>query len=321
MSIINLCEKNPIHNGSHGEKSRNLYILYQKGFNVPRGYVFPNEEYVNFMSPLKIKLNQLIKAEKPSDSCDSIKNLFLETSLNGLRDPFYRTLEDFSDNTYFAVRSSGFSSINGKLILEDSAETALAGQYESFLRVPKSSVEDAVKLCWASLFNERSLRSFKAKSNETYLSSGMSVIIQEMIVGEYSAVMMTRDPLDERDLLGIESTYGPCESLVSGKVTGDFILCDKQSGQVIERDLGSKLYRIEYSEFSFDNQENHSLKENSDGLKNSYALNDGQIKRLFSTGMKIEKIFGKPQDIEAVFFKDKLYIVQTRNITTNNGGN
>ena len=198
-------------------------------------------------------------------------------------------LNKFSPDTFFAVRSSGICSLNGNYLLEDSRQNSLAGQFESYLKVPKEKVENAIKLCWASLFNERSLISY-SHANNTYLDSKMSVIIQEMITADYSAVLMTQDPLDPRNLFGIESTYGPCEALVSGKVTGDLILCDRVSGKVIECELGSKEGRIVYSSFSENNSNNYIIEPNSEEERQKFALDDYKLEKLIETGLKIERM-------------------------------
>jgi rifampicin phosphotransferase len=142
-------------------------------------------------------------------------------------------------DTKFAVRSSGTVLKNGEAIVEDSAKKSLAGQYESFLNVPPSEVANAVKLCWASLFNERSLHVFEAKTNGSFLDSKMSVVVQQMVLADVSAVMMTQDLLEKFPLLAMETTYGACEAIVSGKVTGDLITIDRNSIVVYKRDLAA----------------------------------------------------------------------------------
>jgi len=193
---------------------------------------------------------------------------------------------------------------------------SFAGQYESFLKVPKENLGDAIKLCWASLFNERSLLSFNVKENPDYLKSGMAVIVQEMIPADYSAIIMSKDPIDKRNLLGIETTYGPCESLVSGKVTGDLILYDRDLKKIVEKEIGSKKNKTIYSIFSKENPQNHKLTQNSKSLSESYAVNEKEINNLVKLGLRIEKIFKHPQDIELVSSNEKVYIVQSREIST-----
>ena len=90
--------------------------------------------------------------------------------------------------------------------------------------------------------------------------------------------------------------------------------------EIIEREMGAKSHRVVYSDFSKINSNNNTLQPNSDELRNSYALNDAQINELIEVGLKIENIFGRPQDIEAINYKGEWYIVQTRAITKSPGG-
>jgi pyruvate,water dikinase len=143
----------------------------------------------------------------------------------------------------------------------------------------------------------------------------MSVVVQEMVQATHCAVMMTQDPIEGQNILGIESSYGPCEILVSGRVDGDLLLYDKQSGRVVSQEIGDKETIISYDIFT---GENGNIREIpvQPNLRQVPALSPEQVKQLIEQGLKIEKIFGKPQDIEAAFVGDQLYILQTRNITT-----
>jgi rifampicin phosphotransferase len=314
--ILTNLEDIDISNENIGEKIKNLFILSKNGINIPKGFVLSNEVYFKFIEPIKDELLSILAEKNPEKSSKLIQDLFLSKSLEGLKESLDETLKVFDDDIFFAVRSSGFCYSNGDLLIEDSDNKSLAGQFESYLKVPKGGVEDAIKLCWSSLYNCRSLKSFHINSNNEYINSSMSVIIQEMIQAEYCAVMMTKDPLDERRVFGIESTYGSCEAIVSGKITGDLILCDRVSKKIIEKEIGKKTNKIVYSVFSKKNFNNQTLEPISNNLINLFALNEEKIKELVNTGLRIESLFGKPQDIEAVFSKEKLYILQTRNITT-----
>ena len=193
----------------------------------------------------------------------------------------------------------------------------MAGQYDSYLKVPKGKLEDAIKLCWASLFNPRSLKSFGTDNNR-YSDSKMSVVIQEMIPADKSVVMMTKDPIEKKDIFGIEATYGPCEAIVSGKVTGDLILFDRDNRKILEKELGSKEKRVQYYEFSGNERENYQLVEVPRNLQRRVCISDEEIKLLVDIGLKVEYMFGHPQDIEAVINGQGIYIIQSRNITAFN---
>ena len=71
------------------------------------------------------------------------------------------------------------------------------------------------------------------------------------------------------------------------------------------------------SKFNYSNQKNIELCLNSKKEMKNYSLNEKELQKIIKTSLNIEKILGFPQDIEAVFSKNKLYIIQSRNIVFN----
>jgi pyruvate,water dikinase len=302
-----------------GNKCYNLALLTGYGFNVPQAYGVTFAAFSQFIKPLIEDIGTIIKTYDHKNASYIIRELIVNASMpNDVSNSILKSVSEFNDTTKFAVRSSGLVLQNGVVVVEDSANKSLAGQYESFLNVPIHEVTTAVKLCWASLFNERSLYVFQAKSNDTFLYSKMSVVIQEMIVADVSAVMMTKDPIEKMEMLAMETTYGPCEAIVSGKVTGDLITVERSSMIVYKRDLGSKRNKVVYDLFNGLNKGSYRLEPNSDSLQKDFAIDNKTALRIAKVGLEIEQKFGHPQDVELVMAAGKIYIVQTRNITTNN---
>lgn len=180
----------------------------------------------------------------------------------------------------------------------------------------KEDVFTAVKLCWSSLFNERSLKLFQAQNNPQYLKNSMSVVVQELVFADKSFVVMTQDPFDNQ-VLGIEATYGPCEAIVSGFVTGDMYLCDRLTGDIKEFECGSKNKKAVYKRFDFD--DNYSYVDVAMGLRDEACLSNKEVKDIFQISKNIEQIFKKPMDIEGVIRENEIYIVQARPVTTLGG--
>lgn len=301
-----------------GNKCSNLAILTEYGFNVPKAFGVTFDAFEKFLTPLIDSIALIIQHDDYRQASDKIRQLIINAEIPGdILGSISKTVSEFSPNTMFAVRSSGVVMQNGNEIVEDSSNKSLAGQYESFLNVPSEEVSTAVKLCWASIFNERSLHVFGAKDNTTFLQSKMSVVIQEMILADVSAVMMTKDPLEKQDMLAMEATYGPCEAIVSGKVTGDLITIDRTSMVVYNREIGSKRAKVVYDSFNKKNKGIYQLVPNTVNMQNSFSVDNITALRIAQVGLQIEQRFGYPQDIELVLADGKIYIVQTRNITTN----
>jgi phosphoenolpyruvate synthase/pyruvate phosphate dikinase len=159
---------------------------------------------------------------------------------------------------------------------------------------------------------------FDAKNNKSFLESTMSVVIQEMVIADTSAVIMTKDPIEKRSVLAMETTYGPCEALVSGKVTGDLITVDRSKIVINKKELGSKRNKVVYDSFNGLNRGAYKLEPNANELQTSFSIDDSTVLRLAKIGLDIEEKFGQPQDIELVIAAGLIYVVQTRSITNIN---
>lgn len=298
-----------------GAKARNLAALLKAGENVPPAFAVLDSVYVDFVEPLLQRIRMALR-DGIVTAPESIEKIIDNGSFPA---PFLSALEkalgEFADDDQFAVRSSARPFRHGAKTEEDSGNSAMAGQFESFLMVAKDDVPKAIKRCWSSLYKARSLGLLDEDEIEEYVRSTMTVVVQKMVTATHSAVVMTRDPLDPREVLGIEATYGACEALVSGKVTGDLLLVDRQSHKVIHSEIGSKRLEI--------------VHESSPGLlsygqwipveankRNRVCLSPSQTRAIVGVALKIEDHFGAPQDIEMVLTNDTIFVVQARPITT-----
>lgn len=108
---------------------------------------------------------------------------------------------------FVAVRSSGVG--------EDGARLALAGLFESFLRVPASpgDVLAAVAKC-------RALGASARAMSAVGRAVPMGVLVQEMVEPTHSGVLFTRDPLGEAEGMIVEAVTGHLGRLVDGQSSG-----------------------------------------------------------------------------------------------------
>jgi phosphoenolpyruvate synthase/pyruvate phosphate dikinase len=290
-------------------KATNLAELARHGINVPRGFHLDSSHYREAIEPIRGTLTAaVVRRVGVSEIFDGLP--LPERTMTTLGDKLSR----FPASTVFAVRSSGDIMFRGQRILEDGREISLAGQFESFLNVPREELSSAVTQCWASLFNERSLDVFGADGS--YLSeSSMTVLIQEMIPATASAVVMTVDPLREGNLGGIEVTLGPCEAIVSGAVTPDEISFYREDGAIAERRIGAKEFAIEYGRFArgSDNRRRRPL---AQALREKLAVSERVLDNIIDVARRVENIFNWPQDIELVIDAyANVTVVQARSIT------
>ena len=188
----------------------------------------------------------------------------------------------FSERDCFAVRSN-FSS-------EDSGEHSFAGQFLTRLNVNREKVEEAVQEVFASYAGSLD---YKEKANrgkaEYYLKQqgkAETVLIQEMLFPEKSGVLFTKNPK------GILSEM----VVILGEGLGDKVVEDQENVLTYHYFPGECMYQ--------------------EGQGTGLALDEEELKTLFTLGEKIEQLFQKPMDIEFAIEKGKVYILQAREITT-----
>ena len=138
-----------------------------------------------------------------------------------IRDAYLELAGD-RDNPPVAVRSSATA--------EDTEAASFAGMNETFLNVRgPDEVVDAVRRCWSSLFGARTVF-YRAKQGFGQSDMDIAVVVQLQILSTRAGVMFTIDPASgDHDRLVIEGSLGLGESVVSGQVSPDRYVVDKET--------------------------------------------------------------------------------------------
>ena len=147
-------------NASLGEM---IAQLSKAGIRVPSGFAIAVDAYKEFMNHntlyalIQDSLNRLNpqSLDNLSEVADSCRSMILHGGFpESVRDAIeeaYKAMDDGKGALTVAVRSSANA--------EDSETASFAGQHDSFLNVTGvADVLDAVKKCYASLFNERAIK-------------------------------------------------------------------------------------------------------------------------------------------------------------------
>lgn len=201
-----------------------------------------------------------------------------------------------------AVRSSA--------IAEDSATSSFAGQFETFLNVEKANLINNVINCLKSA-SSSVVQSYAAVQGVEKSKLKIAVVIQKMVDSEVSGVMFTVNPVNgEKDELMIEAIFGLGELLVQGMVTPDNFLVSKADLEIKERNIKKQDTMM----VSIDGETKEV--EVPEEKRNEPSLTDDQVRQIAELGINIEKHYGFPQDIEWGIERNKIYILQSRPITT-----
>ena len=300
-----------------GGKAENLNILKEKKLPIPRYFVITTDLYKRFLEEnnIKQKIGQIIKQtdfknkNSVKNASTKIQSLFLKNKISSedkekIIDAFSK-LKKQTKSRYFAVRSSAMG--------EDNKKQSFAGQMDSFLFVSdEKDVIDFILKCWSSAYSQRAL-SYRDMSKINQSDIYIAVIIQDMILGEKSGVMFTANPLNNNyEEILINSTFGIGEGIVSGELNTDTVLYNKKTCKYTI-DVAEKKYKIDFNKKESIGTIKVPVEKNKQKI---LSLTQEEIEKLARYAEEIEEIQKNPQDIEWTIKEDKIYILQSRPITT-----
>ncbi|MCF6463568.1 phosphoenolpyruvate synthase [Clostridium sp. Cult1] len=312
-----------------GGKGANLGELTQKGLDVPPGFCVTAGAYTYFIEKaglgdkIKSKVNSLdvedsIELQKTSGEVQGLINSAqipedLEKEIIYAYDEFSNEIQ--IENPEVAVRSSATA--------EDLPEASFAGQQDTYLHIRgKEELLNHVRKCWASLWTARAIY-YRQNQGFDHFDVSLSVVIQKMVNSEKSGVMFTANPVNNnKSEIMINASWGLGEAVVSGTVTPDEYIIDKSTKEIVDKHIAEKNIMIVKKDIGIGTIEMNVGDYIGYENINEQCLSDEEIMELANYGLKIEEMYGSFQDIEWGFDKDtkKLYILQSRPITTLKGG-
>jgi len=293
-----------------GGKGLNLSRLLRAGFPVPPGFIVSTAAYDAF-----VRANRLVEMilnvvqATPTDDPGALEAASRTIRTRFSSNPLPASLIDALNAAYVdlgqplvAVRSSATA--------EDLPGLSFAGQQDTFLNVVGvEALQRTVIDCWSSLWTARAI-GYRARSGIDQENVSLAVIVQEMVPSETSGVLFTANPLTgKRTETVIDATFGLGEALVSGQVEPDHYVVDAFGDRILSRALGRKATVIR-------GQEGGGTVALQQDAADRQALPDAQILELAQLGRRVAGLFGAPQDIEWASVDGRLYLLQSRPITT-----
>jgi len=300
-----------------GGKAANLGELTQNGFNVPPGFCVTSQSLFYHMDQngLQPQIDEIVASldyedyggmeEKTSQIRDLITNA---TIPKDLFQEIRETIEELNtpEESFVAVRSS--------VAVKDSSISSFPGMMDTYHYLKgEEEIVEHIRMCWGSLWTSRAAVSRHHKGVDHHLGL-IAPIVQKMVHSEVAGVLFTANPItSSRDEIVIEANWGLGESVVSGKSMNDFFVLDKSPLQLKDKKISKKTLMI-----SFDEDRGHGRKEMAvaPDMMDAPTLTDQQVEALGEIGLRIEEVFGFPQDIEWAYEKDELFVLQSRNIRT-----
>ena len=204
----------------------------------------------------------------------------------------------------YAVRSSAAE--------EDGANDSFAGQLASYLFVDPDAVVQRVADVWRSAFTPR-IMEYRKQRGLSVSPAAPAVLVQCMIESTCSGVAFSADPVSGRRGLAIVSAvYGMGTALVGGEADAD--VYDVNRTRAIERKhIANKILQHSFCPLTEEGIAAQTVHEN---LRDQPVLTDEKVRAVAALARQAAVVFGRPQDIEWAMAGNKLYLIQSRPITT-----
>ncbi|MGB3128463.1 MAG: phosphoenolpyruvate synthase [Dehalococcoidia bacterium] len=299
-----------------GGKGANLGELTKAGIPVPPGFIVTTVSYFNFLEEVGLR-EEIEKILEPLDTNNSQQLLQISTKI---KDAIISAEmpQDIADEIREAYKKlGGLVAVRSSATAEDLPDASFAGQQSTFLNIQgEDNVVVAVQECWASLFEPRAMF-YRNEHGIDHMQVGIAVPVQRMVQSEAAGVLFTMEPVTNESKITIEAVYGLGEVVVSGEMTPDHYLVDKERFTILEKRIVEQDWQLVKSLESDSDVDGANVKlPVSDELRKEQKLSDDEIISLAKLGAKIEDHYQFPQDIEWAKEGGELYVVQTRPITT-----
>ena len=261
-----------------GGKGANLSILTQRGFPVPRGFIVTAPVYREFIAGARDLLSRVAALPFHDASAMRAACIALQSELSMLPLPASVSME-IEDQLREFPDGTAFS-VRSSSTMEDLASAAFAGQHETYLNI-------------------------------TGAQAAMAVVVQQMVPSETAGVGFSINPVNGHlDEMVINANFGLGESVVSGEGEVDQWTLDKSTRSVRSANIAGKSRKIIVT--ATGTQEVRIAAAES----GKPSLSESQLAQLADLLARVEASYSFPQDIEWAFAGGKLWLLQSRPITT-----
>ena len=290
-----------------GGKNASLGELSQAGIRVPPGFAITTEAYETFLNQSGIwdEILRLLAPLHPDDipaveaASRNIRQLMSSASVpdgisQAIREGYVELAQRVGvEGLPVAVRSSATA--------EDLPGASFAGQQDTYLWVQGAGhVLIRALVCWSSLFTPRAI-TYRMQMGFPHNKVLISIGVQKMANARSAGVMFTLNPLSgDRTKIAINASWGLGETVVAGEVTPDEFWLDKVTLEIVERTISPKMVECIPNPYLRE----VALVSVPPERQTQPCLSDEEIIELGRLGKRIEKHYGRPQDIEWAVDKD-----------------
>jgi phosphohistidine swiveling domain-containing protein len=268
-----------------GGKGASLVRMTQAGLPVPPGYIVLSTAFDEFINRagLRVQIRDLLESIRRGDGkavriAHKIQNTIHCTPIpRDIRRDIHHHFQSLGSH-HVAVRSSAN--------VEDSATSAWAGQFETYLNTTRSTLLRNIKRCWAAAFSSHVILYWQAKRTQQKAVT-MAVIVQSMVRSEVSGISFSTNFQEaNNNEIVIEAAPGLGDKIVRGQVSPDRWVVNKRFHKLIPVSPAP-----------------HGL------------MGDSAVRKLAKLVSRAEKLFCFPVDVEWAYARKKLFLLQARPIS------
>ncbi len=165
---------------------------------------------------------------------------------------------------------------------EDMEDASFAGLQQSVLNVQgEAALLDAVRQVWGSLASPEA-RAYRARMGVE--GAAMAVLVQQQVAARVAGIAFARDPITDEEVMVVEAVAGLGDVLASGEA-------EPQRWRLVGREIQG-------------------------AAPPEPLLDEAQLRELAARVAAVSRTFGAPQDVEWAWDERRLWLLQSRPITT-----
>ncbi len=280
-----------------GGKGGSLGELQRAGIAVPPGFVVKTGAFERFITSLERQaaVRSRIEALQP-DALDEVRAVCADVraKVESTELPSDVLAEISAAHAQLCSGADSPVAVRSSATTEDAADASFAGLQDTYLWVTSlRQVLDKVRSCWASLYSLESV-TYRRKKGLPEAGVAMAVVVQKMVNARTAGVMFTRSPLTgDRSVITVEGAWGLGSAVVGGEVTPDRWVVGKVTGEISVREISDKhIHDVPAAGGGIDHVPVAA------DQRQAPCLSDAELQALRQIGRKVERHYGRPQDIE-----------------------
>jgi pyruvate, water dikinase len=280
-----------------GGKGGSLGELARAGIAVPPGFVVKTAAFEQFVAAAEKEapFRALVDSVE-ADNLAAVTTLSQQLRARVEATPLPPQLEQAIGRAYATLNDTHQAAVavRSSATTEDAADASFAGLQDTYLWVQSlEQTLEKVRSCWGSLYSVESI-TYRRRHGFPEREVAMAVVVQTMVDARTAGVMFTRSPLTgDRSVMAIEGSWGLGSAVVGGEVTPDRWVIGKITGEISVREISDKqICHVPRSEGGI----------RSVGVDEAQrqlaCMSDAELEALRLIGRKVERHYGRPQDIE-----------------------